>query len=141
MSHHGTVRRSAFGHGAGTRGGLTLVEVMVALAVLTLGLLAWVRLDGALVRTERDSAVRRELAAWMREELRLQRNVHSFDCLGQAPGAGWSCSVERTCVAGPPPCEAESIGVAIVPPAGHALVGRTAVWWPLQRAEVAGAGP
>ena len=112
----------------------------MALAIVALALLAWTRLEGRVARVERSSRVRRELAAWMRNELRFQRNVRAFDCRSQPAPAGWSCGVERTCLDGSSPCETESIRVTITPPEGPALTGTTAVWWPLQRAPV-GATP
>lgn len=121
--------------------GLTLVEVLVALLVLAIAILAGVRLAGALVRSERQSAARRELASFVRNELRFQRNVRAHGCVGDSPGPGWSCRVERTCLDGTQPCETEAIRVTVAPPSGRPLVARTAVWWPLQRAEVVGAAP
>ena len=121
--------------------GLSLVEVLVALAILALALLAWVSVTGALARAERASEVRRELAAWMRNELRLQRSARALVCLAEPPSPSWSCRVERSCVGGTPPCEVEAVHVVMVPPDGPGLAGTTAVWWPLQRAAVSGAGP
>ena len=119
---------------------MTLLEVVLALAIVALALLGWTRLEGRVARVERSSGVRRELAAWMRNELRFQRNARFDDCRSQPAPTGWSCSVERTCLDGTSPCETESIRVTITPPEGPALSGTTAVWWPLQRAPV-GATP
>lgn len=123
------------------RAGLTLLEVLVALTILAVALLAWVRLEGALLSSERQSAVRRELASWLRDELRFQRNLRAAGCVRDPPGPGWSCQVERSCLAFAPPCEAETIRVTVTPPSGPSLTGRTAVWWPLQRAPVVGQPP
>jgi len=119
---------------------MTLLEVVLALAIVALALLSWVRLEGRVAHVERASLIRREVAAWLRNELRFQRNVRAFDCRSQPPPRGWSCSVERTCLDGSSPCETESIRVTVTPPEGPALTGTTAVWWPLQRAPL-GATP
>lgn len=121
----------------GGSAGLTLLEVVVALAVFALTLLGWVRLEGHLMHAERSSRVRRLAAAWMRDELRIQRGVRAFACRSRPVPQGWTCSVERTCLDGTDPCDTESIRVTIASPRGPALRGTTAVWWPLQRAPVA----
>lgn len=120
--------------------GLTLIEVLVAVAVLGLALLAWAGLQARLTKVERSNQVRRELAAWMRSELRLQRNVRALDCRSRAAPAGWSCSVARTCLGGTTICDAEVVHVTITPPEGRPWAAATGVWWPLQRAPV-GATP
>lgn len=142
------VRPAAVGAAGGGPGrgrrrapGLTLVEVLVALAVLAIALLVWVRLDGSLAHVDRASRERRALARAMRNELRLQRNVRAFACIGEAPRRDWSCEVERSCLRGATACELDRVRVAMKPPTGPGLVGITVVWWPLQRATVAGAGP
>ena len=129
--------QSACDQGAHGRGaGLTLLEVVLALVIVALALLGWVRLEGRVAHVERSTRIRRELAAWMGNELRFQRNVRAFDCRSQPAPEGWSCRVERTCLDGLSPCETESIRVTITPAEGPALSGTTAVWWPLQRAPV-----
>ena len=120
--------------------GFTLLEVVLALAIVALALLGWTVLQGRAARAERDSMIRREVAAWMRDELRIQRNVRAFDCRARPVSPpGWTCSVERTCLDTETPCETESVRVDIAPPQGPALHGATAVWWPLQRAPVGAA--
>ncbi len=116
--------------------GLTLIEVLLAMAVVAVALIAWARLEGSMARVRRDQATRRVLASWMRNELRLQRSVRAATCVSQAAPDGWSCSVARRCLDGTVPCELESVTVRIAPPRGRALVGSTAVWWPLERAPV-----
>lgn len=116
-----------------------MTEVLVAMVVLCLGVLTWVRLEGRLAAVERRTEVRRALAAWMRDELRLQRSVRAFACGARPPREGWRCTVARRCVDGAA-CEAESVTVTIDPPEGATLRGSTAVWWPLQRASPA-SGP
>lgn len=125
------------------RTGLTLVEVLVAMVLLASALLAWVRVQAAMLHAERSSRVRRELAAWMGNELTLQRNVRARACLSSAPGPAWRCEVGRDCVVADvgDACALESIAVTLTPPSGPALAGRTVVWWPLERADVGGAGP
>ncbi len=118
------------------RAGLTLVEVLVALAVVGVALIAWAGLQARLARVERANQVRREAAAWMRSELRVQRSVRAFACRSRPAPSGWSCSVTRTCLDGAGSCEAEAVRVTITPPETPALQGTTAVWWPLQRAPV-----
>jgi Tfp pilus assembly protein PilV len=120
--------------------GLTLLEVVLALAIVALALLGWTVLQGRAARAERGTRIRRDVASWMRDELRIQRNVRAFDCRSRPTPTGWMCSVERTCLDAATPCETESVRVTIAPPEGPALHGATAVWWPLQRAPV-GAPP
>lgn len=122
--------------GRSRRAGMTLVEVLLALALVGLALLAWAGLQARVVRVERANQVRRELAAWMRSELRLQRNVRASECRSRAAPAGWRCRVVRTCVDGVDSCETEAVQVTIAPPGGAVWTGATAVWWPLQRAPV-----
>ena len=116
--------------------GLTLMEVLIAVAIVGLALLAWTKLQGGLARVEHANHARRELAAWMRSELRVQRNVRALTCRSREAPAGWSCAVTRTCMRGPSPCEIEVVHVTIRPASGPPLTGSTAVWWPLQRAPV-----
>lgn len=118
--------------------GLTLVEVLVALLVLAVAMLAWARLEARAAQVDRGSEVRREVAAWMRSELRLQRNLRTSECGSRVAPAGWRCKVVRICLGGAAGCEVESVRVTITPPAGVALSGTTAVWWPLQAAPVGG---
>jgi hypothetical protein len=117
-------------------GGVTLLEVVVALAVVALALLAWVRLEGHLAQVEHSTRIRRQLAAWMSDELRLQRAVRSLGCRSRPAPPGWSCIVERSCLEASAPCEMEGIRVTLTPPGGPPWSGATAVWWPLQRAPV-----
>lgn len=118
--------------------GFTLLEVLVAMVLLSSALLAWVRVQGAMLDSERSSRARRELAAWMETELSLQRNVRAGACLSEAPAAEWRCDLDRTCVAtgSGGACDLEIVSVVLSPPSGPPLRGRTAVWWPLQRADV-----
>lgn len=125
--------------------GLTLLEVLIAMVLLATALLAWVRVQGATLKSERSSRVRRELAAWMGAELSLQRNVRVRACLAAAPGIAWRCELDRTCVAAGAggaagTCDVETIRITLAPPSGPPLQGRTAVWWPLQHADVDGPG-
>lgn len=126
------------------RAGVTLLEALVAMLLLSVALLAWVRLESGLLHSERSTRTRRQLAGWMRNELRLQRNVRGASCLTDAPGPGWRCVVRRSCVqpgstlgdgpGGDGGCALESVVVILEPPDGALLRGETAVWWPLQRA-------
>lgn len=116
--------------------GLSLLEVLVALAVLMLAVLGWLRLSGTLVAAERSARVRREAAARLGAELQLQRNVHASSCLTQLPSPAWSCRVERRCLAGTAPCQLEGVRVTLVPPGVAPVGAATTVWWPLQRAPV-----
>ena len=119
--------------------GLTLVEVLVALLVLAVAMLAWARLEARAAQVDRGSQVRREVAAWMRSELRLQRTLRTSGCGSRVAPAGWRCKVVRTCLGGVAEgCEVESVRVTITPPSGVALSGTTAVWWLLQAAPVGG---
>lgn len=118
--------------------GLTLLEVLVACLILGVTALAWARLEGHVAHAERVSAVRRELASWMRDELRVQRAVRSASCLARVAPPGWTCSVDRRCVPGGAACDAELVQVAIAAPDGATLVATTAVWWPLELAPVEG---
>ncbi len=115
--------------------GITLVEVLVALAVTALALLVWVRLGAATARAERTAEVGRQLASWLQSELGLQRNVAaSSGCLSLAPVPGWRCSLVRRCL--DERCGAEAIQVTLETAEGRVVRGATAVWWPLQRAPV-----
>lgn len=124
----------------GRSAGLTLIEVLMAMVIVALALLAWTRLEARVAQLERSNQVRRELAAWMRSELRIQRNVRAFTCRSRTAPSGWTCTLTRVCLDVTPgpaaPCESESIRVTITSPVGPALTGATAVWWPLQRALV-----
>ncbi|MEJ2666264.1 MAG: prepilin-type N-terminal cleavage/methylation domain-containing protein [Deinococcales bacterium] len=122
--------------GAAAASGLTLLEVLVALAVLTLAVLGWVRLEATLAAAERSGQLRREVAGLLRAELQLQRNVPAEGCLTPLPAPGWTCRVERRCLAGSAPCQLEGVRVSLTAPGSAPVAAATAVWWPLQRAQV-----
>lgn len=126
-------REAGRGAAAATRG-LSLLEVLVALAVLTLAVLGWMRLEAALAGAERVSQVRRELAAALESELRLQRNVHAGGCLTMRLPANWACDVERRCLGASVGCQLEGLRVTLTAPGLAPVSAATAVWWPLQRA-------
>lgn len=123
------------GAAAATRG-LTLLEVLVALAVLSLAVLGWLRLEATLATAERGGQLRREVAGLLRSELQIQRNVPAGGCLTMLPSPGWTCRVERRCLAGPAPCQLEAVRVTLTAPGSAPVAAVTAVWWPLQRAPV-----
>lgn len=118
------------------RAGLTLLEVVVALAVLAIALLAWVRVQASVARVQRVDSVRRELAGWLGDELRLRRNVRTVGCRARAVRPGWTCSEIRACLDAGGRCELERVRVTVTGPVGPPLSGTTVVWWPLQAAPV-----
>lgn len=111
--------------------GLTLVEVLVATAVLALAVLALARLAAGAARAERTAGLGREAADWLRDELALQRSVRLGACGSRPIADGWSCSVDRRCGAA---CDLETVRVTITAPDGRVLEGASAVWWALERA-------
>jgi len=110
--------------------GFTLVEVLVALAVLAIALLAAARVQSATARAERTATVRRALAARARSELRLHRALAGTLCRLPATGAESACAVTRACLEPPasaPPCALERLEVRVASAEGGAVVLRTVV--------------
>ncbi len=109
--------------------GFTLVEVLVALAVLAIALLAAARVQSATARAERTATVRRALAARARSELRLHRALAGTLCRLPATGPESACTVTRACLepASAPPCALERLEVRVASAEGGAVVLRTVV--------------
>jgi len=114
------------------RSGFTLVEVLVALAILAAVGGALAGLQQATLKAQRSSAALHVAAAMVADELVLQR-VAAFAqggvCLTQAPSPGFACEVERACVAGAlGPCAVVALTVRVLRPFGPALVVRSATF-------------
>ncbi len=111
-----------------SRVGLTLVEVLVALAVLGAACASLAALQLASLRSGRVSQERHRAAAILADELVSQRLL-----AGVAPGAcvtgpfpaGWECESRRTCLPVPAGCALTAIVVTVTPPEGAPLEGRT----------------
>ena len=124
----------------GARGGLTLVETLVAVAVLGMVLAGLSVLLASCLRVERAAAIRRELAARAGAEIRFQRSRPSAACAAQpVSGPGWTCTTRHACLAGVEPCPVRTVVVEVAAPDGAALVVVSAVAPALNAAPVAGA--
>lgn len=113
------------------RAGFTLIETLVALAVLAIVGAALVGLQVASLRAQRTASALHANAAVLRDELVLQRVVPtaaSGPCLALPQAPGVSCEVERTCVATAlGPCAVVTVAVRVASAHGSELVGRSAV--------------
>ncbi len=113
------------------RAGFTLIETLVALAVLAIVGAALVGLQVASLRAQRTASAVHAHAAILRDELVLQRVVPtaaSGPCLAQKLAPDVSCEVERTCVATPlGPCAVVGVAIRVSTVGGPELVGRSAV--------------
>jgi len=120
------------------RRGLTLVEVLVALAVLALTLSAVLTLQATALRAERASALRRDLAARVANEMRFQRLSPSPACAAQGTlPAGWRCEAAHTCLTSSVGCDAWIVRVRVEATNGAALAAVTAAAPALESAAVA----
>ncbi len=109
--------------------GFTLVEVLVALAVLAGVGGALLGLQAATARAVRAAERLHTVAALARDELALHRVVTgatSGPCLSSLPGPEWRCAVERSCIATAlGPCALVAIRVVVEPPDDAPFEART----------------
>jgi prepilin-type N-terminal cleavage/methylation domain-containing protein len=119
------------------RSGFTLVEALVALAILAAVGGALAGLQQATLKAQRASDALHSAAAMASSELVLQRVAASAQggaCLTPPPNPDFACEVERTCVPGAlGPCSAVALTVRVSRPLGPAYVVRSATFPSLER--------
>lgn len=114
--------------------GVTLVEALVALAVLALAGAALASVQLGALRTSRTVQLRQQAAALLEGELlllRLGAGPAAGECAAEPLPSGWECEVELTCTYLLAPCDLLTFQVRVTPPEGSALTGRGARYAPL----------
>ncbi|MFO7544537.1 MAG: prepilin-type N-terminal cleavage/methylation domain-containing protein [Trueperaceae bacterium] len=116
------VGRAALGRAAVGRAGFSLIEALVALLLFAIVAAAALGLQVQALRATRTAEARRAVAAVLRAEVTLQRALGGVpgSCAGAVLG-GWSCEVERVCVArGGAPCDLRVVTVRLAAEDGAA---------------------
>jgi len=131
--------RAALVEGAGRRHGLSLVEVLVALAIMASVTLALFGLQAAGLRAARTAVITRQQAAALRYEASLARVVTAPAIACRGAQLAGDCSLATTClaaVAPPADCELWQTVVELIGPDGRSTTLTTVAYAPLETAPV-----
>lgn len=114
---------------SGVASGVTLVEALIAMAVLAIAGGAYASVQLSALRAERLSQERNLVATALQTELLHQRvgpNPSTGTCRVAVVPSEWECQVAAACVSGTAPCSAWAIRVEVTPANGPSLAGSTA---------------
>lgn len=125
--------------GPASRGGLSVVEVLVAVAIMATVALALFGLQAAALRAARTAATTRQQAAALRYEADLARvvAVAASSCRGNH--AAGACAITTTCLdegAGSADCRLLRTTIAVTSSGGRTVTATTVGYAPLEAAPV-----